>query len=262
MLIGIISDIHEDLVRLKKAFSIFKKRRVDEIICLGDIVGYCVPYYTYLNSRNSNEVISLIRSSCSDVVIGNHDLYALKKIPRNKSFFDYPKNWYQLDYGTRKSISDGRLFLYEDNELSALLSSKNMDYLDSLPEYIIKDCGDHRILLTHYAFPDCTGSSTLVITNTGQMKEHFIFMKKNNCIYGFSGNDHFEGIRVFTNTDISDYSFSEDYKMPNEQVWIHGPTVSKGTFDNGIMIYDSKQRLLEAIPLNSKKHIVPSMKNL
>lgn len=256
MIIGIISDIHEDVIRLKKALATLEERHVDEIICLGDIVGFCTPYYPYLDSRDANEVINLVRANCSDVVIGNHDLYAVKKIPQSKLFFKYPKNWYQLDFQKRKNISNGKLFLYEDNELSALLSAKNREYIASLPEYIIKDFGDHKVLLTHYAFPDCTGSSTLIITNTNQLKEHFKYMEKNNCIYGFSGNDHFEGFRVFTKTDINDYFFGEDFKISNEPTWIHGPTVSKGTFDNGIMIYDSKQRLLEAIPLSSKKHIV------
>lgn len=257
MIVGIISDIHEDVIRLKKALLLLKERHVDEIICLGDMVGFCTPFYPYLHSRDANEVINLVKTNCSDVIIGNHDLYAIKKIPLNHLFFNYPKNWYQLDFQKRQSLSNEKLFLYENNELSTLLSTKNMEYIDSLPEYIVKDFGDHKILLTHYAFPDCTGSSTLVITDTDKLKEHFKFMKRHNCIFGFSGNDHFEGFRVLTQTDINDYVLGEKYKIPNELAWIHGPTVSKGTFDNGIMIYNSEQRSLEAIPLNSKKHIVP-----
>lgn len=257
MIIGIISDIHEDIIRLKKTLSILEKKNVDEIICLGDMVGYSIPYYCYLNSRNSNEVMKLIKSNCSDVVIGNHDLYAIKKVPENRSFFNYPANWYQLDFDTRLTISSGKIYLYEDNELPSLLSNENIDYLHSLPEFIIKDCGDHKILLTHYALPDCTGSSSFEIKSVAKLKKHFEFMKKNDCIYGFSGNDHFEGFKVFTQMTIKNYSF-EEYKMPNEPIWMHGPTVSKGTFRNGFLIYDSKKRILEGVPLNSERHIIDS----
>ena len=250
MIIGIISDIHEDIIRLKQSITILEKRNVDEIICLGDIVGFSVPYYNYLTSRDSNEVIDILRKNCSDIVIGNHDLYAIKRIPLNRTFFNYNENWYQLDFKKRKELSNGKLFLYEDNELSSLLTAANIDYLCSLPEYIVKPCGDHKILLTHYAFPDCTGSSTFVVKHEVELSEHFNFMERQNCLYGFSGNDHFEGFKVYTQYDVREYSF-EKYELPNERVWVHGPTVSEGTFDNGIMIYDSGQRLLEAIPLNS-----------
>ena len=64
MLIAIISDIHSNLEALTKALEIIDQRSVDEIICLGDIVGY---------GANPNECIELIRQRCSTVIKGNHD---------------------------------------------------------------------------------------------------------------------------------------------------------------------------------------------
>jgi putative phosphoesterase len=61
---AIISDIHSNLEALTKALEIIDQRSVDEIICLGDIVGYCA---------NPNECIALIRQRCSTVIKGNHD---------------------------------------------------------------------------------------------------------------------------------------------------------------------------------------------
>ncbi len=40
MLLGVISDIHEDIIALEKALTFLEKRNCDQIICLGDIVGY------------------------------------------------------------------------------------------------------------------------------------------------------------------------------------------------------------------------------
>ncbi|MGA9408404.1 MAG: metallophosphoesterase family protein [Bacteroidota bacterium] len=65
---AIISDIHANLEALTKAMAIIDQRRVDEVICLGDVVGY---------GANPNECIDLVRRVCSTVVLGNHDEAAL-----------------------------------------------------------------------------------------------------------------------------------------------------------------------------------------
>ncbi|MBI2428496.1 MAG: metallophosphoesterase family protein [Ignavibacteriales bacterium] len=65
---AIISDIHSNLEALQKAFAIIDEKSVDEIICLGDIVGY---------GANPNECVDIVRSRCSSVVLGNHDAAAL-----------------------------------------------------------------------------------------------------------------------------------------------------------------------------------------
>jgi predicted phosphodiesterase len=65
---AIISDIHSNLEALQKALSIIDEKKVDEIICLGDIVGY---------GANPNECVDIVRTRCSTVVLGNHDAAAL-----------------------------------------------------------------------------------------------------------------------------------------------------------------------------------------
>jgi predicted phosphodiesterase len=61
---AIISDIHSNLEALTKALEIIDQSSVDEIICLGDIVGY---------GANPNECLELVRRRCSNVIKGNHD---------------------------------------------------------------------------------------------------------------------------------------------------------------------------------------------
>ena len=80
MKLGFISDIHEDIKRLEQALAILESHKCDRIICLGDIVGYSVPYYGFLWSRNAPEVIKLIKKKCDIVIAGNHDLFAIKKL--------------------------------------------------------------------------------------------------------------------------------------------------------------------------------------
>ena len=65
---AIISDIHSNLEALTKALEIIDDKNVDEIICLGDVVGY---------GANPNECVDIVKKRCSTVVLGNHDAAAL-----------------------------------------------------------------------------------------------------------------------------------------------------------------------------------------
>ncbi|MBA4313466.1 MAG: hypothetical protein C0417_12655 [Chlorobiaceae bacterium] len=64
MRIAIISDIHSNLEALTKAFEIIEQKNVDEIICLGDIIGY---------GANPNECLSLIKQNSTQILLGNHE---------------------------------------------------------------------------------------------------------------------------------------------------------------------------------------------
>ncbi|MCX6826934.1 MAG: metallophosphoesterase family protein, partial [candidate division Zixibacteria bacterium] len=83
MKIGLICDIHEDLHSLKEALRQLEKRNCDDLICLGDIVGYDISCHEHGATRDSSACIAAIRSNCRYAVIGNHDLFALKKIPQS-----------------------------------------------------------------------------------------------------------------------------------------------------------------------------------
>lgn len=68
MRIAILSDIHSNYEALTKALSLVEDEQVDEIYCLGDIVGY---------GARPNECVELIRTRASQIVLGNHDLAAV-----------------------------------------------------------------------------------------------------------------------------------------------------------------------------------------
>jgi predicted phosphodiesterase len=66
--IAVISDVHSNLEALTSALETIETRRVDEIVCLGDTVGY---------GANPGECLSLVRSRCSIILQGNHDAAAV-----------------------------------------------------------------------------------------------------------------------------------------------------------------------------------------
>jgi predicted phosphodiesterase len=68
MRIAIISDIHSNLPALSQAFEDIGRQEVDEVICLGDVVGY---------GAHPNECLDLVRPRCSVILQGNHDAAAV-----------------------------------------------------------------------------------------------------------------------------------------------------------------------------------------
>jgi putative phosphoesterase len=64
MKIALISDIHSNIYGLEAVIIDAKAKDVDQIICLGDMVGY----YTF-----PNEVINLIRKERIQTIMGNYD---------------------------------------------------------------------------------------------------------------------------------------------------------------------------------------------
>lgn len=68
MRIAIISDIHSNYQALTKALSVIDRSRIDQIYCLGDVVGY---------GANPNECVALVRERSVACVLGNHELASI-----------------------------------------------------------------------------------------------------------------------------------------------------------------------------------------
>lgn len=65
---AIISDIHANLEAFTAVLDDIGSQDVDDIVCLGDIVGY---------GASPNECVDVANSHCSMILMGNHDAAAL-----------------------------------------------------------------------------------------------------------------------------------------------------------------------------------------
>lgn len=65
---AIISDIHANLEALTAVEKDMETQKIDEVVCLGDIVGY---------GPNPIECLDLVRQTCKIVLKGNHELAVL-----------------------------------------------------------------------------------------------------------------------------------------------------------------------------------------
>lgn len=68
MRLALISDIHANLEALEAVLDDIDHQNVDEIVCLGDVVGY---------GANPNECVKRVKERCSLVLLGNHDAAAV-----------------------------------------------------------------------------------------------------------------------------------------------------------------------------------------
>lgn len=135
MKLGLISDIHSNLVALEEVLARLKD--VDRIFCAGDIVGY---------NPWPNEVIELIREDDRIVsVMGNHDLAVLTG---DVSFFN--------------PIA-ARAVLWTRERLTR----DNIEFLRNLPKKLELELEGMRIFLCHgspadpideYVFPNVSDS--------------------------------------------------------------------------------------------------------
>ena len=78
---AVISDVHSNLEALETALAEIQKRRADQLICLGDVVGY---------GANPSECLKNVCEAASVVVMGNHDR-AVFDVPLRDRFVDWAR---------------------------------------------------------------------------------------------------------------------------------------------------------------------------
>lgn len=240
MKIALISDIHEDIVALELALQKISDLKCDEVICLGDISGFSVPYYPYLIERNASACLQLIREKCSSILVGNHDLSAIRKTPEISPEFEYPENWYELDYAERKEKAWDKLWLYDHDELNPLYGKSDKAFLDTLPEFCTKQFGEVKVFLSHYAYPNLTGSYKDFYLYKADLKRHFDFMNQHNCEISFVGHAHAVGLFVGTESDMLKVDYNQPYQI-NGKCCIHLPAACRKREDYGFAVFDTEK---------------------
>lgn len=118
MQIGVISDIHSNIVALEAVLRKLEEERPEKILCAGDLVGY----YPF-----PDETVSRVRDVEALCVLGNHDFGLITDTPRE--FNRMAKR--ALDWNRRN------------------LSEENLVYLEELPETRRLIIDDLDIFIAH-----------------------------------------------------------------------------------------------------------------
>lgn len=253
MKIGIISDIHEDYIRLKECLLRMEKLQCDELVCLGDITGFDVMHYKYISSRHAVNCLALVRENCRYVIPGNHDLFNAGITPHGQGLFDFPERWYDKDFCERYSLGHEKVWLYEDHDLPSRIGKKEKDYIRQLPENVQFNAGSRKLLFSHSVHPDLSGSAVWRPREANHFQKHFDYMKNMGCHVGISGHFHPAGIETATSDRYRFLSFG-CHPITDEPVQFMVPCIATGSGYNGYSILDLKSMTLEAIPLRSPKY--------
>ncbi len=135
--IAVISDIHGNLEALKTVLDDIKKRNVDKVICLGDILA---------KGRHFHECIELVRDNCDVVIQGNCDYYF-------SSFdkADNPVNDARLQYNRSCTTEEDREYLKSlPYSYEMLVSGSLVRFYHATPTSINGFVGDIADIDTYY----------------------------------------------------------------------------------------------------------------
>ncbi|HVN47837.1 MAG TPA: metallophosphoesterase family protein [Bacteroidota bacterium] len=145
MRIAVISDIHSNLEALTAALHIIDGQTVDDIVCLGDIVGY---------GANPNECLSLVRQRCRFILQGNHEA-AVINIAFSESFTELART---AALWTRNQLTENHLqFL---GTLPLTVSYEHLFFVHASPndpsswEYLVNEW-DAILALQSFSEPIC-----------------------------------------------------------------------------------------------------------
>lgn len=179
---ALVSDVHANLEALREVLKDIQTQGVDEIYCLGDVVGY---------GPNPCECIDLIME-CDACILGNHDQGAL---------FD-PEGF---NSGAERAIFWTRDQL-EGAQGTPADNARRWDFLGELPRTVRNDGflyvhGSARNPLNEYVFPEDVYN---------QKKMEKIFSLIENCC--FQGHTHVPGVFTescrYLSPDEIDYRYT------------------------------------------------------
>ena len=248
MIIGFVSDIHEDAQALRAALRALERRGCDVVCCLGDILGFSLTFQEDAGRRDASACVAMVRDQCVAAVAGNHDLYATRRIPRYAAGFPYGSDWYDLDENTRTRRARGLLWRYEDSDVPQQLNARDRAFIESLPEVTSLEVDGMRILLSHFRYPDLTGSLVRSLRDD-HVERHLAFIQARGCQLGFSGHGHPEGFARAEGGRLVFDGFGS-HVLHRRSQWIVGPGVARSDRASGVLAFDTRSFDLEVIPLH------------
>ena len=193
---AIISDIHGNLEALQAVLADIDEQSVDEIYCLGDIIGY---------GPNPRECIDLVMERCAASILGNHDQAAL---------FDpegFNAGAERAIFWTRHTLETGEP---GDNE-------RRWEFLGELPRIRRENGfqfvhGSARNPLNEYVFPE-------EIYNQRKMERIFALVEK----YCFQGHTHIPGVFTEGLNFLTPEEIEYRYELNAEKVLVNVGSVGQ-----------------------------------
>jgi diadenosine tetraphosphatase ApaH/serine/threonine PP2A family protein phosphatase len=174
---GLFGDVHSNIEALDAVLRALEQERCDQVVCLGDIIGY---------GANPKECLDRIRSLGIITVAGNHDLAAVGGFDLNS-----------FNSAARDAI------LYSISKLSA----DDLAFLGQLP--LVRDTNDFTIV---HASPRKPENFDYIFTVT-HAEEVFTEVPYNLT---FIGHSHIPLV-FFQDPGMTDYSFATEFYLRRQR---------------------------------------------
>jgi len=205
---ALISDIHGNLEALQAVLADIQEHQVDEILCLGDIIGY---------GPNPCECLDLVMRHCKVTILGNHDQAAL---------FD-PDGFnpvaLQAIYWTRDQLDRG--------PGSADAINGRWDFLGELP----RSHSDGKYLFVHGSPRDPTNEYVLPEYVFDQRKLEILFGRVEQ--YCFMGHTHLPGVFTTSCEFITPEECDYEFPLGGEKVMVNVGSVGQPRDDDNRACY-------------------------
>ncbi|MFZ5833216.1 MAG: metallophosphoesterase family protein [Planctomycetota bacterium] len=194
---ALISDIHSNIEALDAVLADIRQQGINEVYCLGDLVGY---------GPNPREVIDRVMQ-CQVCLLGNHDQGALFDPEGFNSGAERAIFW------TREQLENGGGTAEERH--------RRWDFLGVLPRNHQEDGllfvhGSARNPLNEYVFPED-------IYNRRKLEKIFALIPK----YAFQGHTHVPGVFTEDFTFLSPEEINNEYRLGEQKIMVNVGSVGQ-----------------------------------
>ncbi len=165
MRFGVISDVHGNIIALNEVLKEFEKRKVDKIICIGDIIG--------IGPRSEETVQKIIGFNDKLICVrGNHEGYLLDGIPdvvHNRPMREDEKEFHLWTQST--------------------LSKTSKEFLSKLPFEQYVEIEGKKIYISHYPYEkNMIFKRHIFKPNIDECKELFSDIEADIYLFGHTHN--------------------------------------------------------------------------
>jgi diadenosine tetraphosphatase ApaH/serine/threonine PP2A family protein phosphatase len=205
-MLAIISDLHSNTDALQAVLADIATRRVDQIICLGDVLGY---------GPEPTECLDLVASSANVTLMGNHDFAVLYEPRQFNAAAETASFW------TRKQL-EAEPDVEKRNARWAFLGSLPVKHTLDGGEYGMGPLafyhGSPRRPINEYIFPEDAYNSPNKIRSIFDRFEHLCFV----------GHTHVPGVFVDPPDFFSPAELDDVYEVkPHQKALINVGSVGQ-----------------------------------
>ena len=189
---ALISDIHANLEGLQAVLEDIRVQHVDQIYCLGDIIGY---------GPNPCECLDLVIENCSLTILGNHDQAAM------------------IDPDGFNPVALGAVYWTRDQLEKQIAQSeqgaRRWDFIGELPthqqegDYLFVH-GSPREPTNEYIFPEDVYNHTKLVSLFERVEQ-----------YCFQGHTHIPGVFTEDRDFISPEECDYQYRLGQSKIMVN-----------------------------------------